>query len=251
MAEYNIYVTYSFREDFMSKIVLLFRILMVSLLVMNFGSFDSCDAAKKDKTEIAAAAEAKKASKAAEKAQKEAAEQKKKEDKAAAAEAKKASKAAEKDQKEAAEQKKKEDKAAAEAEKASKTAEKDQKEAAENKEKKSAKKKGKNKKSDQKESLDIQKLISVDKVTISDGKNFSGKISVLGEGDYMTKQLGIEDNTLQSISIPKGFVVILNDEDELKGNSIGLNATEVNLKIEDLEPIFDKKTSSISITKEN
>ena len=91
--------------------------------------------------------------------------------------------------------------------------------------------------------------LAEDKVTIG-VVNFGGRtIQELSVGDYTTDKLSIGDNNLSAIYVPKGFVVILYDNNNFSGDSIAFSATENSIRINDLNGVFDKKVSSITVDK--
>ena len=86
------------------------------------------------------------------------------------------------------------------------------------------------------------------KVTLYGDMPFRGWYKELEVGSYQLNQLktlGVIDNALSSISIPKGYKVILYDNDDLTGESVLLTSHTLDLGK------FDNKTSSLKIEKNN
>ncbi|MDR1390995.1 MAG: hypothetical protein LBI95_01320, partial [Holosporales bacterium] len=95
----------------------------------------------------------------------------------------------------------------------------------------------------------VERSFSDKAITMGESYNFEGARKELGVGEYASSQLGIKDNQLSSIFVPKGFVVILYDEDKFKGDSLAICAEKSNMEIANLTNIFEKKTSSIIVSK--
>jgi hypothetical protein len=91
--------------------------------------------------------------------------------------------------------------------------------------------------------------LPLDSVAVFKEKNFTGTKMLLREGQYSAKDIGDLNDNISSLSIPKGLVVILYDQDNCKGDSIAFCAVENALSPSNLGEYFDNKISSLKIAK--
>lgn len=98
-------------------------------------------------------------------------------------------------------------------------------------------------------SIKLEREFSNDAVTVGQNAEFNGTIKELKEGEYPYNKIGLSNNTISAIFVPKGYVVILYDGNNFTGNSIAFNAANSEIQIDDLKDLFDNKTSSITIAK--
>ncbi|MCY1004695.1 beta/gamma crystallin-related protein [Nannocystis pusilla] len=73
--------------------------------------------------------------------------------------------------------------------------------------------------------------------------NFAGKSQVLAPGRYEAAQLGIGDEALSSVKVPKGMTVTLYEHSGFRGRSVSFTADTSNVGD------FNDKTSSLVVTK--
>jgi hypothetical protein len=66
--------------------------------------------------------------------------------------------------------------------------------------------------------------------TFYTGCNFSGIESILASGKYNLNQMGLPNNTIQSVIVPKGFKVTLYEETDFQGGNIILDASKDKLE---------------------
>ena len=74
--------------------------------------------------------------------------------------------------------------------------------------------------------------IVANKVTIYTGDNFTGNYAQFGYGDYNLASLiisGIMDNSIRSVKIPSGNVLILYENDNFRGQSLQLSTDKATL----------------------
>jgi hypothetical protein len=62
--------------------------------------------------------------------------------------------------------------------------------------------------------------------TFYTGCNFSGIVSTLEAGKYNLNQIGLPNDTIQSIRVPKGFKVTLYEHADYQGGNAVLDATK-------------------------
>ena len=61
--------------------------------------------------------------------------------------------------------------------------------------------------------------------TFYTGCNFSGAVSSLAAGRYDLNQIGLPNDSIQSIKVPKGFMVTLFEHGSFQGGTAVINAT--------------------------
>jgi len=98
-------------------------------------------------------------------------------------------------------------------------------------------------------SIKLERDCSNNAVTVCGNAEFNGTVKELKEGEYPYNKIGLSNNSISSIFIPKGFVVILHDGNNFTGNSVAFNAANSEIRIDNLKDLFDNKTSSITIAK--
>ncbi len=98
-------------------------------------------------------------------------------------------------------------------------------------------------------SIKLEREFSNDAVTVGQNAEFNGTIKELKEGEYPYNKIGLSNNTISAIFVPKGYVVILHDGNNFTGNSVAFNAANSEIQIDNLKDLFDNKTSSITIAK--
>ncbi len=80
-------------------------------------------------------------------------------------------------------------------------------------------------------------------VTLFADPNFAGKSQVLAVGRYDVAQLGIADETLSSLRVPKGLVVTLYEHSGFRGRSVSFTADTSNVGD------FNDRTSSVVVAR--
>ena len=98
-------------------------------------------------------------------------------------------------------------------------------------------------------SIKLEREFSNDAVTVGQNTKFDGSIKELKEGEYPYNKIELSNNTISAVFVPKGYVVILYDDNNLVGNSIAFNAANSEIQIDNLKDLFDNKTSPITVAK--
>lgn len=98
-------------------------------------------------------------------------------------------------------------------------------------------------------SIKLERDCSNEAVTVCGNADFNGTIKELKEGEYPYNKIGLSNNSISAIFVPKGYVVILHDGNNFTGNSVAFNAANSEIRIDNLKDLFDNKTSSITIAK--